>query len=104
MLNPVKTRSADDLDISEEDGICITCGATIAQLETDISIVAAIRDQVVKKIQELTSDPEEKVERVNISKLFTGKLENEEDVEEVLKRLKDILLKLVAGGAKIRLE
>jgi Ran GTPase-activating protein (RanGAP) involved in mRNA processing and transport len=52
----------------------------------------------------LTSDPEEKVERVNVSKLFTGKLENEEDVEEALNLLKDILLKLVAGGAKIILE
>jgi len=104
VLNPLKARTADDLDISEEDGICKTCGATIAQLETDISIVDAIRDQVVKKIQELTSDPEEKVERVNVSKLFTGKIENEEDVEEALKRLKDILLKLVAGGAKIILE
>ncbi|MEA3385971.1 MAG: hypothetical protein U9Q89_05920 [Thermodesulfobacteriota bacterium] len=69
----------------------------------DITVVDAIRDQVIRDVQELAA-PGEKIERVRVSTLFTGRLENPEDVEIAINQLKEHLLKLVANGAKVILE
>jgi hypothetical protein len=103
VLKPLTDRSENKLELSD-NGLCKNCGATLSQMETDISVVEAIKAQVIKKIQELTTDPEEKIERVQISRMFSGKLENKEDVEEAINELRKHLLKLLGTGAKIILE
>ena len=73
-------------------------------METDIVAVDAIREQVIKCIQEELAEPEEKIERVRVSTLLRGKLENSDDVEAAINELREHLLKLVASGAKVILE
>ncbi|MBA2882814.1 hypothetical protein HNR65_003169 [Desulfosalsimonas propionicica] len=102
-LEPLKTRSCDSLSLSE-DGVCNTCNASLEQIETDISIADAIHDQVVKKLKEMTADPEEKIERVHVSQIFSGTVESEEDVETVVSEIRNYLLKLLASGARVILE
>lgn len=103
VLKPLTDRSENKLELSD-DGLCKNCGATLSQMETDISVVEAIKAQVIKRIQGLIADPEEKIERVQISRMFSGKLENKEDVEEAINELRKHLLKLLGTGAKIILE
>jgi hypothetical protein len=69
-------------------------------METDITVVDAIKDRVIKDVQQMAA-PGEKIERVRVSTLFTGKLESPEDVETAINNLRDHLLKLLASGIKI---
>jgi hypothetical protein len=64
-----------------------------------------MRSNVLVRVQELTA-PEEKVERVRVSKVVgVGKtLGSEEEVEDALEQLRDHLVKMLASGAKIVLE
>lgn len=103
VLFPLAQRAEHDLDLPEGAEACSACGATIPQMETDISVVEAIKDGVVKRVQELFA-PEEKIERVRVSTLFSGKLETLDDVNTVIGQLRDYLEKLVAKGVKVLLE
>lgn len=103
VLRPVRERAADDLDLPDDGVVCSACKATVAQMETDIVAIDSIRDQAVKKIQELAA-PGEKIERVRVSSLFTGKLETPEDIETAISELKKHLLKLLSRGVKIVLD
>lgn len=103
VLKPLIQRAAMKLDLREGAAVCNLCGATVGQMETDITAVDAIRDQVIKKIQEMAA-PDEKIERVRVSTIFTGKLETEGDIDAALSRLKEHLLKLLSSGIKIILE
>lgn len=103
VISPLSERAANNLDLPEGSAVCNTCKATIAQMETDITAVDAIRNQVIRGVQELAA-PGEKIERVRVSTLFTGRLESPEDVEIAINQLKEHLLKLVASGTKVILE
>jgi len=103
LLRPVTERAVSDLNLSEGGVVCQLCKATIAQMETDIAAIDAIRLQVIKRIQEMAA-PGEKIERVRVSTIFTGKLETPEDVEAVIDQLREHLLKLLSSGIKIILE
>ena len=103
VLRPLAERAMSDFDLSEGGVVCNTCKATVAQMETDIAAIDAIRDQAMKKIQEMAA-PGEKIERVRVSTIFTGKLETPEDVETAINQLKEHLLKLLSRGMKVILE
>ncbi|MEJ5330219.1 MAG: BREX system P-loop protein BrxC [Desulfobaccales bacterium] len=103
VLLPLTQRAEHDLDFPEGAETCGACGATISQMETDISVVEAIKDGVVKRVLELFA-PEEKIERVRVSTLFSGKLETLNDVNTVIEQLRDYLEKLVSQGVKVLLE
>lgn len=82
-LRPITDRAVNDLDLYEESAVCNNCKATIAQMETDIAAVDAIKGGVIKDVQQMAA-PGEKIERVRISTLFAGKLESPEDVETAI--------------------
>lgn len=103
IIRPVTERAANKLDLPQDAAACKNCKATIAQMETDIAVVDAIRGGVIKDAQEMAA-PGEKIERVRVSTLFTGKLETPEDVETAINNLRDHLLKLLASGIKVILE
>ncbi len=105
ILQPLSQRACRKLDLPSGEANCWNCGATVDQMETDTNVADAIRDGVVRKVQELAA-PEDKdrIERVRVSNLLAGKLETQEDVEEAIEKLREYLLKLVAGGKKVLLE
>ncbi len=103
-LSPLSQRLGGELDLPDGAAVCQDCKATVAQMETDMAAVDAIRERVINQILEQTREPDERIERVRISALFSGKLENEKDVEEALNTLKDYLLKIVSSGASVVLE
>jgi len=103
VIRPITERAVNDLDLSEDSAVCDNCKATIAQMETDIAAVDAIKDRVIKDVQQMAA-PGEKIERVRVSTLFTGKLETPEDVETAIGQIREHLLKLLARGIKVILE
>ncbi|MDL1961435.1 MAG: BREX system P-loop protein BrxC [Deltaproteobacteria bacterium] len=103
VLKPLTQRAALELELLEGASVCRVCRATVGQMETDIAATEAFRDQAIKKIQEMAA-PGEKIERVRVSTIFTGKLETEGDIDAALSKLKDHLLKLLSSGIKIILE
>lgn len=103
-LSPLTLRLGGELDLPEGVAVCQCCKATVAQMETDIAAVEAIREKVINKILEQSTEPHKKVERVRLSTLFSGKLENEKDVEETIEALKEYLLKIVSSGTSVILE
>jgi len=108
LLKPITDRSAGELKISETEGVCENCKATIPQLETDISIVDALKSQVIKEIKEMTREPEEEelpgTKKVQSADFFRGTLETEEDVEAFINELRKNLIKIIHTGKKIVLE
>ena len=75
-------------------------------METDVAVLSALKGQVVARLQELTIPPEEDgthVERVRLSEFFTRVLDTDAAVNDVVERLREHLLKLVAEG-KIELK
>jgi hypothetical protein len=103
ILSPLNQRALQDFDLPEGEAVCRSCRATLSQIETDILAVEAIKNQVLKALQRV-ADPGEKIERVKISTLLTGKLESPNDVDAALKQLREYLLKLLSSGVKIILE
>ncbi len=104
LLKPLADR-AHDLKLPEGALTCETCEASLSEMASDLAAVDGMRSNVLVRVQELTA-PEEKVERVRVSKVVgVGKtLGSEEEVEEALEQLRDHLVKMLASGAKIVLE
>ena len=94
-----------DLDMPEHALTCRDCGASLAEMASDLAAVDRLRSDVLLRVQELTA-PEEKIERVRVSDVIgIGQtLNTPEEVEELLERLRDHLLKLIASGVKVVLE
>lgn len=104
LLAPIAQRARNELELPDGAVVCQRCKAAVAQMETDISVVDAMRDNVIKKIMDLSAEPDEKIERVRISRLFSGKLGSESDVEEAIGKLREHLMKIVSTGASVILE
>ena len=104
-LKPLADRTDHDLDLPDSALACQTCGASLAQMASDLAAVAALRSNVLLRVQEITS-PEEKVERVRVSDVVGvgTTLSTSEEVQQFLEELRDHLLKLVASGVKVVVE
>jgi hypothetical protein len=103
LLAPLTSRCEHEVDLQLGGLVCRNDGASISQLETDTSVVGAIRDQVVREVQSLAA-PEEKVERVRVSDVVQGRLQSKEDVEEAVAQLRNALLKKIAEKITVILE
>jgi hypothetical protein len=103
ILQPLATRAESKLDLPEGATVCRRSGATLAQLESESEAVDAIAGQVLRRIMELVA-PKQKIERVSVSKLYTARITNEEELRAFLDSLKERLAKLLAQGNTIVLE
>jgi len=103
ILSPLTQRAIQDFELPEGEAVCRSCRATLSQIETDILAVEAIKNQVLKALQGV-ANPGEKIERVKISTLLTGKLETPDDVEAALMQLREYLLKLLSSGVRVIFE
>jgi len=103
-LTGALARKADDpFEFSEDISLCRWCSSSLSQLENDIEVIEAVKEYVIREIIKASS-PDEAVERVKVSSLFSGAIVSEEDVEKALEQLKEHLLKLIGSGIKIILE
>jgi hypothetical protein len=105
LLRPLESRRCEDQNFSPSPLVCGTCGASLPQIESDIAAVGGLRNEALRSIQEFLT-PEEKVERVRFADVFSRSqaISTEEEVDELIDRLREHLLKLVEAGSKIILE
>lgn len=104
VLQPLASRCCSDLDLPDAALACKACGATLSQIESDLAALAGLFAQVTAHLQNLTTPPQTKVERVRVYEFLSGQLETEEQVKQALARLQDHLLKLLDEGVKIVVE
>jgi hypothetical protein len=113
ILNRLTGKLCDSLDLSEAGDTCRTCRATIAQMESEIAAVDALKSQAIRELQELAA-PEKKIVRVRVASILGSVIEkpdNPDDSEAFetrltgrIEELREYLLKLLAEGARIILE
>lgn len=105
VLKPLTDRTGHEPDLPEGSLACTVCGASLAEMASDLVAVAQLRSDVLLRVQQLT-EPEQKVERLRFSDVTgVGKtLNSAQEVDEFVKQLKDRLLELIAAGVKVVLE
>jgi hypothetical protein len=103
LSTPLTSRCGHELALPFSEPVCSVCRASISQMETEIAALPILKRQVLEQLRKL-AEPEEKVEHVRVAEFIIGKLENAEDIDVALNKLKDHLLKLLATGIKIILE
>lgn len=105
VLKPLAERAGHELDLPKDGLVCAVCGASLAEMASDLAAVSQVRSDVLFRVQQLT-EPEQKVERLRLSDVAgVGKtLVTFEEAEELIDQLRDRLLKLIAAGMKIVLD
>ncbi|MBA3474041.1 MAG: BREX system P-loop protein BrxC [Rubrobacter sp.] len=103
ILAPLVLRACREADLPEGSARCRRCGATIAQMDSDLAATDDLARKAYEQLQEAIA-PEVPVERVRVSAFFDGALDSPESVDAAVDRLREHLLKLVAEGARIVLE
>ena len=104
VLSPLASRGCDERDFPEMSLSCNACRAGVNQMESDIEALGGLFAKVVSEIQRLTTPPDMKIERVRISKFFSGAFDSADQIKEAVARLQDHLLKLLDEGVKIVVE
>ncbi|MGD2091806.1 MAG: hypothetical protein PVH61_36875, partial [Candidatus Aminicenantes bacterium] len=103
ILERLSAGAHENLDLPGEEPVCNICKTTIPQMETDISIVDALKDHAVKRIRELLPT-EENIKKVKVANFFPARLEKPEDIEKALEEFRKYLLEIIASGMKVTLE
>ena len=105
ILKPLADRAGHEVDLKKDGLTCAVCGASLAEMASDLSAVTRLRSDVLLRVQQVT-EPEQKVERLRFTDVAgVGKmLSTDEDIEELVEQLRDRLRKLIAAGIKIVLE
>lgn len=105
VLKPLADRAGHELNLPKDGLVCTVCGASLAEMASDLAAVARLRSDVLLRIQQLT-EPEQKVERLRFSDVAgVGKtLSSDEEIDELVEQLRDRLRKLIAAGVKVVLE
>jgi hypothetical protein len=102
LLAPLKTRLCAESDRGAEAS-CRACRATLAQLESDIAAVPALKIGIITRLQEVTR-PKERIERVRLGQFSTEPLDSEGAIDRLVENVKQHLLKLIAEGVRIIIE
>jgi hypothetical protein len=103
LLAPLSQRADAVLDLPAGATVCRRTGATVAQLESDLAAVEAVSRSVLSRVF-AEAAPEEKIERVSVARLYPSRITTSEEMEEVLKDLRDRIEKILAQGGSVVLE
>lgn len=101
LLPPAPAHSADD-DASRSTQE--TAGPTLQELGLRLQTVSATKERVLADLHRVVAPPEQRVERVKVTRVMGREIATAEDVERVVNLLRDFLLKLVQEGVRIILE
>ncbi len=111
LLHPIAAKICGDQDTGEPANfpaaslVCEDCRGNLGVLTADIKAVGVLRNEVVGRVQAMAA-PEERIERVHVAEVAGAYqvLSTSEEVEDVMKRIKDHILKLLDAGIKVILE
>jgi hypothetical protein len=105
LLHGLAERADHELDLPESSLICKICGASLAEMASDLAAAHSLRSDVLMRVRRLSA-PEERIERVRVAEIDGADkvLGTPDEVEVLLENLRDHLLKLIASGRKVVLE
>jgi hypothetical protein len=105
VLWPLDERCCHELSIGQSQLVCSRCSASLPQMESDLAAVSGLRNEALRRIQQYLA-PEEKIEHVKIADVVSQSqaMTSAEDVDALIERLREHLLKLIEAGAKVILE
>lgn len=93
-----------DIHFDSAGVLCSKCHASIGQIDSEITAASTLKNKALEKILEVTLPPEEKYERVKITSFLGNSINDLDELEEGIERLKYHLQKLLAEGKKVILE
>src|SRR5207248_5391341 len=103
ILAPLSQRADPTMDLPPSSAVCRRTGATVAQLESDLVAVEAITRSVLSRVYEEAA-PEEKIERMSMARLYPSRITSPEEMEQVIKDLRDRISKILAQGGSVILD
>jgi hypothetical protein len=103
LVQPLTAKLASELELPPCATVCRNTGATVSQMESDIAAVEPLTREVVRRLQQFL-EPDENVERFRVADHFSGKISNEQELDEAWKPLREKLVKILAQGSKVVLE
>ncbi len=107
ILLPLTQRSCEQADLPEGALVCRRCKDSLSLIKEHLRSLQPLKQEALKRFYEALerlSPPTRPLKQVKLSMFFPDMLESEQDVEEALSHLREQLLKLVAEGARIRVE
>ena len=104
LLTPLAQRADAELDLPAAATVCRRTGATIGQLESDIEAVESITRQVLRQIMERAAPPEEKLERLSVSKIYPVRITKPEELDAFIASLRQRIEKALSQGASVVIE
>lgn len=103
ILAPLLEKAESEPELPEFASACERTGASLSQLESETGSVASAVSGILARIVQ-TIAPEEKVERVVVSRLCRGRIATAEELEDFIGTLHDRLEKIIASGGTVILE
>lgn len=108
ILLPLTQRNCEQLELPEGTIVCSRCKSSLSQIKEYRQTQQAFKQEVLKRLYDaeasLNPAANRPIKRVQATIFFREMLESEQDIEEALSRLREHLFKLVAEGARIRVE
>ena len=104
LLARLTSRACEDLSFSSHSPVCANCRASVQQLESDLAALDGLTADILTRIQEIVTPPDEVIERVRVRDFFARSLDSQEAIQEALAELEEHLLDLLDRGARIIIE
>jgi hypothetical protein len=106
LLAPLRSRLGSIEDRGQVEAGTSLGRSSLAEMESDLASVDALKSSVLVKLQELAYGGNEKapVRRVRVSELFNRPIRSQEDLESAVQQIRDALQKTMDEGAVIILE
>lgn len=103
LVEPLAKRACSDLKLQDGELVCATCRATVPQMESDVAALSGVKADVLARLEKLVA-PDQRVERVKLSRYFSVSPQSHQDVDQAVEQLRGDLYKLVDAQTKIVLE
>jgi hypothetical protein len=106
LLSPLRARVGSKDDRTQVESGATLGASSLAEMESDLAAVEALKAAVLVKVQELAYGGKEAApaRRVRVSGLFNRPIQSQADLDAAIQQLRDALQKLIDEGAAIILE
>lgn len=106
IIAPLRSRLGNDEDRQKvADGKSLG-SSTLGEMESDIAAADGLRSAALVKLQEMTvkKSTDAKIHRVRVADVYDRPIQNQDDLDSALEKLRDALQKLIDEGNAIILE
>jgi hypothetical protein len=103
LLYSLTEKSESILDLPVGATVCQNTGGTLPQLKSEIAAADSLTIAIIRAIEKLVA-PDEKIERIRVSKVTSQRIGNEEELDAALKDIREHAMKLLKQNIKVIFE